>query len=274
MRNRSFVFTKNNYTQDDETVLQAIQCKYVVYGREVAPTTGTPHLQGYISFDNPRTLNGIRTLLTGCHIEVARGTSLENFTYCTKGGDFFERGQRPLTQQEKGAGEKRKWDEIWDLAKQNKLEEIESQIKIRYYHTLKRVAQDHMVLPSALESVCGVWIYGSSGSGKSHSAITQNPGAYMKPRNKWWDGYQGEDVVILDDVDKFDVGLGGFLKHWGDKWPFIGEMKGGSRTVRPKKFIVTSQYQINDIWSDEETRVALNRRFKSIQKFPDQDIFV
>lgn len=125
-----------------------------------------------------------------------------------------------------------------------------------------------------LERVCGIWIFGLSGSGKTRSALAQYPEAYIKPRNQWWDGYQSEPVVLIDDIDKFDVALGGKLKHWSDFAPFIGEMKGASRRIRPSKVIITSQYRIEDIWQDEETRDALKRRFKVIEKLYGQDIII
>ena len=34
-----------------------------------------------------------------------------------------------------------------------------------------------------------LWIYGSTGVGKSWYAKSFNP--YMKSQNKWWDGYEG-----------------------------------------------------------------------------------
>jgi len=81
-------------------------------------------------------------------------------------------------------------------------------------------------------------------------------------------------VVLLDDLDVFDVKLGGNLKHWADAYAFIGEFKGGSRRIRPEKLIVTSQYKIEDIWKDEETRLALNRRFTVITKYLGQNIII
>jgi len=47
---RHWVFTQNNYDALDEGSIQrfaSLHCTSLVYAREVAPTTGTPHLQGY-----------------------------------------------------------------------------------------------------------------------------------------------------------------------------------------------------------------------------------
>lgn len=125
-----------------------------------------------------------------------------------------------------------------------------------------------------LADVCGTWIFGESGAGKTRAALSAFPDAFIKPRNKWWDGYQYEDVVIVDDVDKFNVSLGGDFKDWADFSAFIGEFKGGSRRIRPKQIIVTSQYMIEDIWTDPETREALNRRFKVVTKELNKELLL
>ena len=52
-------------------------------------------------------------------------------------------------------------------------------------------------------------------------------GYYPKLNNKWWDGYQSQKVVIMEDVDKETVKfLHHHLKIWADRWGFIGETKG------------------------------------------------
>lgn len=271
-KSRAFIFTRNNYV--DTNFEDALECRYICYGKEVAPTTGTPHLQGYVYFVNARSLRAVRTLFSGCHVEIARGDAASNKVYCEKGGDFTERGDPPASQLEKGDAEKARWDNVWELAKRGAIEDIDADVRVRYYSTFKRIASDYMPAVPSLDGVCGIWIFGRSGSGKSTSVLNAFPLAYPKPCNIWWDGYQDEEIVLLDDIDKYHVSLGGLLKHWGDFKPFIAEIKGRSRKIRPKKFIVTSQYKIDEIWKDEATVEALERRFTYIEKIHGQDIIL
>lgn len=44
IRGRSWCFTHNNYTEEDVLRYDSLKCERIVVGKEVAPTTGTPHL--------------------------------------------------------------------------------------------------------------------------------------------------------------------------------------------------------------------------------------
>jgi len=117
IKSRAFCFTWNNYPDNHQDVLDGFTYRYVCYGYEWAPTTGTPHLQGYLYFDNARSLEAIRRGLPGVHLTVARGSHLENRTYCSKDGEFVEFGTPPQCPQEIGQAEKDRWTTAWDLAK-------------------------------------------------------------------------------------------------------------------------------------------------------------
>lgn len=81
------------------------------------------------------------------------------------------------------------WDKIKQLAKDGNLDEIPSDILIRFYPNLKAIARDNMVLPSRVTPKTCLWYWGASGTGKSSTAIKDYPESYMKMTNKWWDGY-------------------------------------------------------------------------------------
>lgn len=141
---------------------------------------------------------------------------------------------------------------------------------IRHFATIHALHSKYGHVPPTLDYGPGElvheWRYGSTGTGKSHSARTEYPEAYIKAADtKWWDGYRGQDVVIIEDFDKYHVKQGYSLKIWADKYPFPAESKGCGACIRPCKIIVTSNYHIKDIWTDESTVGPLMRRFKKIR---------
>lgn len=267
-RSRAWCFTLNNYTAGDEAVCAVVGCVYLIYGREVG-ANGTPHLQGYVYFANAKTFNAVKNLLpAGCHLEVSKGSSLQNKEYCSKDGDFVEFGERPLSPAEKGASEKERWSQARAAATSGDIEAVPDDIYIRYYRTMKEIAKDHMACPDELDGVCGLWLYGEAGTGKSRYAAEHFPQHYMKMTNKWWDGYQKQDIVVMDDMDPDHSCLRHHIKRWADRYPFIGETKGGAISIRPKKFVITSQYSIEQMFKnkdgtpDVETIAAIRRRFE------------
>jgi len=89
-----FCFTLNNYTPEQEQALRgavgSTGILYMLYGREVAPTTGTPHLQGYLQC-NHKKMQRINTKL-GIFVQAQKGTATQASDYCKKDGDFVESG--------------------------------------------------------------------------------------------------------------------------------------------------------------------------------------
>jgi hypothetical protein len=105
VRGRHFQFTLNNYTDEDLVYLRYLgsdegrlsnHIAYIAWGFEVAPTTGTPHLQGAIGFTQRRYHNQVALTFQDLSpfISLARN-KLANYRYAIKGGDFEEYGNVP-----------------------------------------------------------------------------------------------------------------------------------------------------------------------------------
>lgn len=94
---RAIVFTANNYGPETEELLGARFVdgvfSYLIYGREVAPSTGTPHLQGYAELEKQTRIGTIRKLLPKMHVERAKGSAKQNKAYCSKSEDVVEMGE-------------------------------------------------------------------------------------------------------------------------------------------------------------------------------------
>lgn len=106
-RGKRWVFTLNNYTNEEEAALAALfegdDVQYGIYGRETGDS-GTPHLQGYVAFNEQHTFNQAKTKLGNrVHLELSRGTPKEASDYCKKDGDYNEYGSLPTqTNSKKG----------------------------------------------------------------------------------------------------------------------------------------------------------------------------
>lgn len=264
-RSRGWCITLNNYTDDDFDVVFATQfdTKYCVWGKEVGES-GTPHLQGYVYYNTVKSFSQVKLLFPTGHIEKQRGTCQQASDYCKKDGDYWEHGELPLSDSNKGERGKQSITERWELAKEGRFQELPpEQLKLyEYIHAKYTDVVDRTELHNT-------WIFGPSGCGKSKWIRENTDVFYNKGMNKWWDGYAGEETVVLDDMDpKHGEYLGYFLKIWADHYVFNGEVKGGMLKIRPKWIIVTSQYSIDQVFPDEETRTAIHRRFKKMTWCP------
>lgn len=259
---RNWCWTLNNPTPDEKEQCKVLDVKYCIFGEEEGEA-GTPHLQGFLVTDKKIRLTGVKKLIPRAHFEAAKGSAEQNIKYCSKDGVVYSYGEPPKTRAQQGVEEKERWEAAKTSAMAGKLDDVPADIYVRYYRTLKEIAKDNMQKPADSGDVTGVWYYGEAGAGKSRAAREDYPGAYLKMANKWWDGYQGEDYVIMDDLEK-DHGdaFKHLLKIWADRYAFVAETKGGALCIRPKAIVITSQYHPYDIWTDEETRAAIMRRFK------------
>lgn len=172
---------------------------YIVVGREVGEN-GTPHLQGFVYFKNPRSLPGIKKvgLFKRAHLENAKGTNKQASDYCKKDGNFIEKGTLPNQ-----SGKRTDLEEVYDKVKNGaSVDDIAWENPSTYQFAHKALGKLEDIRLRKLRRnfmTEGEWIFGPTGCGKSEYAFSHE-GAYIYPYdNGWWDGYKCEDTVIIDE---------------------------------------------------------------------------
>lgn len=97
---KKWIFRWSNYPNDWKEVLvpgfQKIEGSTWGVGEEVCPTTGTPHLQGWVEFS--RKIRPLSLGLPHFHWEKMKGTIADSVQYCSKEGKYHtnKKGPRPL----------------------------------------------------------------------------------------------------------------------------------------------------------------------------------
>lgn len=269
-RLRNFVFTINNPTEDDEKLLGGFECSYLIYGREVGENN-TPHFQGYCEMKTAKSMKTLKKSFPRAHIEKRRGTAQQAAVYCKKDGDFTERGE--ISQQGKR-------NDIISLR-----DEIKANPRITTSELVERLPESLARFPRFVATVRSVyfrpetldwkeppnvWLFGSAGCGKTSTAygMCERP-PYDKLLNKWWDDYDMEDDVLIDDLHpdgaKYIVT---HLKRWADRYPFRAEVKGATIYIRPLRIIVTTQYTMLELFPNQQDIDAIERRFTQIIPAP------
>jgi len=286
-QSKRWLFTLNNYTEDEHDAVRdyAQDCcnrdhrhsaptpcvGFLCFGREHGEG-GTPHLQGYLELRVKKSLAALKRLpgLTRGHFEIARGTSEENITYCSKSiddgteffrvGDCISQGQRTdlLSIREALARGETPAAACGD----------DFTTFLRYHRGLEAYQRAIFSTPRKhLTSL--VWIWGPTGSGKSRlanfEASTWGDGNYFSAGDKtgqWFDGYLGQKAAIFDDITPESRIRPDLFLNLIDRYPLLVPVKGGFVHWRPTIVYITSNYSPVEIYGTEPNWAAFVRRLE------------
>lgn len=230
------------------------QVKYCIVGKEICPETKREHWQCFIIFKNGRTFTACQKFLWKfCvkkpHVEICKGTPLENVNYCKKDKLFKTFGEEPV-----GQGARVDLEFLKDeIVKGVPLDSIAMEYPNKYHafgRTLSKIEDIIFRKKFRTHMTTGVWIYGKTGVGKSHKAFQDfTPEThYLYPNDGgWWDGYTGQEIVIFNDF-RGEV-LYKELLELCDKWPKVVRRR--CREPAPflaKKIIVTSSLHPKNVY--------------------------
>lgn len=143
-RAKHWCFTLNNYSQDDidRIVANSDRFDYVVFGKEIG-ASGTPHLQGFVSFPARVRRSVCIAQIGQAHFTVARNID-NSIQYCKKDGDFIELGVKPAGPGSRSDLESFKVAVATGCLDLKKLRNDFSEIYAKYPAFCMQYVQDHM----------------------------------------------------------------------------------------------------------------------------------
>lgn len=248
--------------------------KWAVYQVEVCPTTGNKHWQVAVGLHQPSLMSTVKAILINgqsAHCEIAHDVPA-SIRYCQKEetryrgpwiiGDLPAQGKRTDIQEAMEAAK----------AGMPELELMENfpMVMARYGAMINRYRA--LTCPKRTEPPQVLIYWGAAGTGKSRRAHTDYPDAYVKLDGRWWDGYDNQESVIIDDFygnQSPSLSYDAYLKLT-DRYSYMAEVKGGSVRLDKVRTIVFTSNLDPENWFRGSTgydRSAFFRRVSRIIHF-------
>lgn len=272
-----------------------VDCEFFAFSKEVAPTTGTPHLQGFLLFKKERLLSAVIKDFSrseswkNSHLEVMHGTLQQNQQYCSKQSKLIVLCGDVLPPEPKDVSDhSNDFADALRLVQSGDIDNVRSkypEIYLRYYSALHREADrcaPPPPKPKPRERLLNFWIYGKTGTGKTSGVIDRfgedNVAKCPVGQADRELVYENQEVYLIDDFDyasarSLPVQL---LKQLADHYPFSANYRYAkkARSIRPPIVVITSQHQLKHVYGHvpEEDLKALERRFTVFEKTTDNEI--
>ncbi|AGS36210.1 replication-associated protein [Circoviridae 11 LDMD-2013] len=269
-------WTLNNYTPEELSHCRTLcdraeDVTYVCFSREVGDS-GTPHLQGYLELAAKLRLGGLRKLdgLGRAHLELRKGTQAEAIDYCRKDGNetFEEHGTRKTSSQ----GKRMDLEAVKALLDGGApLREVADQHFGTFVRYGRGIAQYQLVTAKKRARDVSVHVlWGAPGVGKTRWIFERHADDLWicnDPTLQWFDGYQGESVVLIDDFR--GEASPAFMLRLLDRYPLQVPIKGGFTEWRATTIYITSN--VAPPFGMESIVAPLARRLSIVQELPKQE---
>lgn len=91
-----------------------------------------------------------------------------------------------------------------------------------------------------------------------------NEEPFILTGGKWFDGYKGQQVIVVEDLDKYTAyQLAHNIKLWADRYPCTAEVKGATIPLKHQLLIVTSNYTIEEAFEADGEKATTMQTTKA-----------
>lgn len=268
-RYRCWMFTLFDEPNYEHWKEQAEKIQYLIGQKEVCPSTGKEHFQGYVELkDKAYGMRSVKQILgsNNVHLERRRGNQESAIAYVTKEETRIQNSVGPyILGNKKIQGKRNDLETAVAMVKEGSkvVEVVEKLPGMLKYHKHLQWYKNELIPDRNWETEV-IILQGESGTGKTRYAHEQDPDIFVCPDNegKWFDGYEGQESVLIDDfygTIRYD-----FLLKLCDRYKMKVPIKGGFVNWAPKRIYITSN-QDYKAWYPQT--VALERRIKMVHKF-------
>lgn len=252
--------------------------RYFVSGREIAPTTGKVHWQSYAEWFKPMSFTAIKKFFRDntVHIENAKFDFETNKGYCMKDGDFKEFGTPACMTQ----GERVDLVSVRDHYEaggthRQLVDNGEHLMTIARYSKFCGMLKSMYTEPRSTMTELHIY-WGPTGTGKTSRAnfeAREFGTVYFKPAGKWWDGYEQEDSVLIEDF-RGEIALAEMLRLI-DRMPLRVQVKGGFEHFTSKRVYITSNTSPDEWFNTmqkgyDRSIAAFKRRITHIEEMQEK----
>ena len=280
---RGWCFTIHDYTEEQLrrglVWLETHECIGISAGLEIAPKTGSPHIQGYVRLSDAVKKTAFWKIIgpnakgkDKWWIKKANADWAKNAKYTSKDENVIWHKVPPLSQQ----GARNDLVEFRQCMKRKpdctaaEMPEEHLSHLAKYPRLRNELRMDYLkVATRQFRKVEVIVHWGDAGTGKTKLPYEESAYIFDDYEHGWWDGYDGESVICFDD---FYGGIKySYLLRLLDGYQMRLKIKGGFTYAQWSKIYITSNkaphtwYKQKD--GTEAMTPALERRITSIKTF-------
>lgn len=267
---KSFSFTINNYKEETWEGLKAMDTSSLYMCKEIGES-GTPHIQGSITFKKSKRLDAVRAIIPG-HVDPTLEREASN-NYCIKTYVLGLASSNDVYVQKDARGSRTDLQEVADAIKKgSSARQVMMEFPtafIKYHGGIERsIALSRNTQPRDVNVPTEVyWLYGGTGSGKTRS-VFQN----CDPDELWvacdmggyHRGYQNQNDVLLDDFRGHGIRFSEFLTYI-DRYPKLVKILNSYTQWNPKRIFITSSMSPEECYPGvTEDKLQLTRRLTGV----------